>query len=110
MEEVVGEYKCGRNYLDHEDVVDFWFPHTSSSITDFTITVSDDGFAWGVREILMHVLECDSSCTTCDGPTEYDCLSCATNQVVVDGDCVCDISSGYYNDSGSCVQTCSSTS
>lgn len=109
MEHTVGEYKCGRNTLDHEDVVDFWFPHTSASI-NFKIEVSDHGFAWGVKEIIMHVMKCDSSCATCDGPTEFDCLTCSSNlEEVVDGDCVCDIGQGYYNESGTCVNKCSST-
>lgn len=59
---------------------------------------------------MMHVLECDSSCLTCSGPTQYDCVTCAANQIVVDGDCVCDVDSGYYNSSGTCVTTCPTTS
>ena len=48
MENVVGEYLCGRSELDHIDVADFWFPHTSTSLS-MEISISDDGFAWGVR-------------------------------------------------------------
>lgn len=55
---------------------------------------------WGVKNVVVGVLKCDSSCASCSGPTQYDCLSCDSNQVLVDGDCVCDIKSvtdGYYN-------------
>lgn len=60
--------------------------------------------------MIIGILKCDVSCLTCKGPTEYDCLSCGTNQTLINGDCVCDIASGYYNDSNNgytCQDNCS---
>ena len=61
---------------------------------------------------MMHVLKCDPSCSACTGPTEFDCTSCdaAANEVLVDGDCVCNIDNGYYNksDGSGCVNICPS--
>ena len=59
----------------------------------------------------MHVLNCDPSCSACTGPTENDCTACNTgaNEILVDGDCVCNIDNGYYNksDGSGCTQICS---
>ena len=59
---------------------------------------------------MMHVLNCDPSCSACTGPSEYDCSSCdsGSNEVLVNGDCVCDSDNGYYNasDGSGCVQIC----
>ena len=33
MEEIIGVYSCGRNYYDHEDVVDFTFSHTGDDLS-----------------------------------------------------------------------------
>ena len=67
------------------------------------------GFAWGIRDVVVGVLRCDVSCSTCKGPTQYDCLSCPANQVLLNGDCVCDVDSGYFNDTqngGVCTKNC----
>lgn len=69
------------------------------------------GFAWGIRDVIIGVLKCDASCITCSGPTQYDCLTCNASlfQVVKDGDCVCNLAAGYYNDTyngNTCAQNC----
>lgn len=68
------------------------------------------GFAWGIREVILGVLKCDISCTSCNGPTEYDCLACGAHQVLVNGDCVCDVDTGWFNDTYAstpgCYQNC----
>jgi hypothetical protein len=85
---------------------------------DIAIQASHTRYAWGIREIIIYKLNCDPSCLTCDGPSDFDCLTCRyPNEISINGDCVCDIDSGtgYYNDSDtntlpavSCVLSCGS--
>lgn len=49
MEGIAGEYLCGLNYDDHMDVVDNWFPHTDSAITNLMIMATTKQFAWGIK-------------------------------------------------------------
>ena len=50
--------------------MDFWFEHNSTSNPiNFQITTSHDGYAWGIKEVMMQVMKCDPSCSTCYGPT-----------------------------------------
>ena len=58
--------------------------------------------------MLIEELACHSSCYTCDGPSATDCTQCntGTNEVLFNGDCVCNIAGGWYLDSTACVQTC----
>ena len=58
MEDIVGEYLCGRNYWDHHDVIDFVFPHTGTSI-DLDIEVTHDNYAWGMKEAVVQLLLCN---------------------------------------------------
>jgi hypothetical protein len=107
MEGIAGEYLCGLNYDDHLDVMDGWFAHTASSITDLTVRASNDYYAWGIKEVILHVLICHTSCSSCSGPTISDCTACPTNQMVSGGYCVCNSTAGYYNSSGTCTNNCS---
>jgi hypothetical protein len=77
MQTVKGEYITGMNYHDHIAIVDFWFPHSSASVS-LTIEASAVKFAWGVKDIMIEELQCHTSCQTCKGPAETDCLSCKT--------------------------------
>lgn len=95
------------NYDDHFDVIDDWFKHTSSSISSLTIKANTQKFAWGIKEILIHVMICHTSCSSCRGPTSADCLTCPTNQILVNGICVCDSPNGYFNLTGTgCTTNC----
>jgi hypothetical protein len=105
MEGAVGEYFCGHNYYDYHDVVDNWFTHSGSSIV-LNIYSAYSGYAWGIKDMIMNLLKCHTSCTTCSGPLISNCLSCPTNQKVVNSYCVCDSGLGYYNLSGLCTQNC----
>lgn len=109
MQFIIGEYLCGRAPHDHHEIIDFTFPHNRTNNIDLTISVPYSGFQWGIRDVVVGLLLCDTSCNSCKGPTQFDCLTCGSNQVVVNGDCVCDISAGYYNDSNNgytCRLTC----
>jgi hypothetical protein len=108
MEGIAGEYLCGLNYDDHLDVLDNWFPHNSASITNLIIKASTASYAWGIKELLLHVMVCDPSCSACSGPTSADCVSCPANQAVSSGVCVCNTASNYYNLSGTCTTNCGS--
>jgi len=48
MEEVAGEYLCGRNYHDHLDVADGWFKHNETSI-HLEVKANVNGMAWGIK-------------------------------------------------------------
>ena len=110
MEEVKGEYLCGLNYHDHIAVIDFWFPHNTTNV-NLEITASTTNNAWGIKDVLIEELLCDLSCSTCSGPSATACTLCdsARNEVPVNGDCVCNIASGWYLDGLTCTQTCSGT-
>ena len=59
--------------------------------------------------MVIHALLCDSTCSTCTGPTQNDCTACTdTNKIPVNGFCQCDSANGYYLQSGSCVTSCGS--
>lgn len=49
---------------------------------------------------------CDTSCTSCKGPTASDCTGCPTNRVVVNGVCVCDSANGWFDNAGNCTNNC----
>ena len=106
MEGIAGEYLCGLNYDDHLDVMDDWFAHTASSINNLIIKASIDYYAWGIKELIIHVMICDPSCSSCSGPTNSDCTACPANQMVVGGYCVCNSTAGYYNLSNVCTTNC----
>lgn len=106
MEGIAGEYLCGLNYDDHLDVMDNWFTHTGSSITNLVIKASTDYYAWGIKELTINVLKCHSSCSSCSGSTISDCTGCPANQMVVGGYCVCNSTGGYYNLSNACTTDC----
>ena len=67
------------------------------------------GYAWGIRDIIIKVLKCDSSCATCNGSSSSNCLTCVdTTKTAVSGVCVCNFASGYFlNSSNACTQSCS---
>lgn len=56
-----------------------------------------------------HCHSCHSTCETCIGPTENDCLTCPSNLLLQNNKCVnvCDV--GYYMEAGvcaKCLHTC----
>jgi hypothetical protein len=109
MQLIIGQFLCGRASHDHFDFIDFSFPHRRTDNISLKIFVPYSNYAWGIRDAVIGVLKCDVSCSSCDGPTQYDCLSCGANQVLIDGDCVCDTTAGYYNDTfgtNTCVTNC----
>lgn len=86
--------------------MDDWFPHTASSISNLVIKAATPGYAWGIKEIRMLIMKCHASCASCDGPTIDDCITCPTNQILVEGICKCDSPNGYFNLTGTCVNNC----
>jgi hypothetical protein len=89
------------------DVVDDWFTHTNTAITDLKIKANTLKYAWGIKELIIHALICDISCSSCSGPTSSDCTACPVHQVVVNGVCVCDSANDYYaTPAGTCTQDC----
>lgn len=52
MQNVLGEYLCGLNYHDHITVIDFWFPHTTTSV-NLVISASTSTYSWGIKDIIM---------------------------------------------------------
>jgi len=52
---------------------------------------------------------CDSSCKTCNGITNYNCTSCFGSQLLEEGTCVESCTTGYFSDGlGQCLQCDSS--
>lgn len=109
MEGVPGEYLCGYNTYDHHDIADSTFDHSSADVA-LSIYSASNGYAWGIKDILIHVIKCDTSCATCNGPTSANCLTCTdSTKTVVSGTCVCDFASGYFLDSSNvCTLDCGS--
>lgn len=53
---------------------------------------------------------CHSTCSSCTGPTENDCLSCAASLYLQETKCVSVCEDGYFLDSkicSKCLHTCS---
>jgi hypothetical protein len=64
---------------------------------------------WGVKDLVVTVLACHSACATCNGPLATDCLTCSdTTRRVVNKTCTCNTASNWYDQSGSCTNTCNS--
>lgn len=62
---------------------------------------------WGLGGIYVTALACNSACSRCTGPSANECLTCSTpGYIAVNGTCLCDIDSGFYNQSGACSQGC----
>ncbi len=52
---------------------------------------------WGVKDLVVTVLACNSVCATCTGPLSTDCLTCTdVTRKVVNSTCICNTASGYY--------------
>jgi hypothetical protein len=106
MEGLAGEYLCGYNTFDHQDLVNFWFKHLADSI-NLKIYATAKGVAWGIKEVIVQAMACDSTCASCTGPTQNDCTACTeAHKVPVSGYCQCDSANGYYLKGGICVTDC----
>uniref|UniRef100_A0A1A9VBT7 Furin-like cysteine-rich domain-containing protein n=1 Tax=Glossina austeni TaxID=7395 RepID=A0A1A9VBT7_GLOAU len=56
-----------------------------------------------------HCHPCHSTCETCDGPTESNCLSCPQSLLLQNSRCVSSCDDGYYMEAGvcaKCLHTC----
>lgn len=56
-----------------------------------------------------HCHPCHSTCETCDGPTESNCLSCPQSLLLQNNHCVSTCDDGYYMEAGvcaKCLHTC----
>ena len=112
----LGEQGCGGNDVDY--LITIYAEHkyepTSNYIT-FYISSNADLFSpypnWGVKDIIVTALKCDSACTTCKGPLATDCIACAVaNRVVVNKTCTCNTATFHYDQSGLCTTTCNAGS
>lgn len=48
-------------------------------------------------------MPCDSSCATCNGPGENDCLTCTGTLVLNNSTCETACPTGFYNRNGTCT-------
>ena len=46
---------------------------------------------------------CHSTCETCMGPTENDCLTCSNNLLLQNNKCVSTCDKGYFMEAGICT-------
>lgn len=56
-----------------------------------------------------HCHACHSTCETCIGPTEADCLTCSSALLLQNSKCVNSCDDGYYMEAGvcaKCLHTC----
>lgn len=60
---------------------------TITSFSPLTIEISTDlksepiYESWGLQDIFVTIYKCHSSCETCKGPSQSDCLSCVSGMV-----------------------------
>lgn len=47
-------------------------------------------------------LPCDTSCLTCSGPSNNECTSCATGEILINGVCEEGCPEGYYMNVDDC--------
>jgi len=50
-----------------------------------------------------HCRSCHSTCETCMGPTENDCLTCSNNLLLQNNKCVSTCDKGYFMEAGVCT-------
>lgn len=66
----------------------------SSLCSQLTAEYSDSG----------HCRPCHSTCETCTGSTEGDCLSCSSSFLLQHNKCVTSCDEGYYMETGGCAK------
>ena len=71
---------CSGSDIDCFKIVEFISSHNSSSIAvkvGSSISETDSSIQyWGLKDFIVSVRTCHSSCLTCTGPTLSECLSC----------------------------------
>lgn len=60
----------------------------------YTAEYSDNG----------HCHACHSTCETCIGPTESNCLTCSSSLLLQNNKCVNTCDDGYYMEAGTCAK------
>jgi len=50
------------------------------------------------KSLIIKWIGCDLNCSTCNGPTSENCLSCPESKYLLDGKCVDSCPLGYYLD------------
>ena len=95
--------------------VDSSAAHTSTA--NVTLTITTNGYSFGIREFYVILKLCDGVCTSCTGYTSATCTGCAdTNRLanvttsVNNFTGVCTCVGSYYQEpnAGACVQICPS--
>jgi hypothetical protein len=67
-------------------------PHTTGSVEIKFISNFDEDLtneSWGVREIFVYLSMCDTSCSSCSGPSSNQCSACQVNAQFSGGTCTC---------------------
>jgi hypothetical protein len=114
-------FSCGPNTNALKTMVDQSYPHSASSLTLRLLTTdsSGNGFWWGVKEVVVAIRLCNSSCSSCNGYSSSNCLTCSdVNRIATypgySGTCKCYGASSYaqlmYEEGSafSCVSICPS--
>ena len=118
---------CSGSDIDSLKIVSFEIEHNASSlsinVTSSILETDPDVKYWGLKDMLIGVKQCHSSCDTCTGPTHAECLSCSTgfylsgNTCVVNCDqyflpsrrvCLDNCPIGYYSTASKACQSCRS--
>lgn len=82
-----------------------WFPATDCVICKLNITYFDIFSLFSAEYYKNgHCHACHSTCETCNGPTESDCLTCASPLLLQNNKCVSTCDVGYYVEAGMCAK------
>ena len=69
LETIIGEQKCGRSFHDHHEFIEFTFEHTNlTEDVEIVISCPHEGYQWGIKDVVVGLLTCHSTCTECTGP------------------------------------------
>lgn len=79
-------------YKDDISYFEFEVFHTKmvDSTISFLTNISTSQQLWGIRDIIIGIFMCDSTCYACNGPLKTDCTECFPNSYLNQSrECVC---------------------
>jgi len=109
-------FQCGENCksCNTEDINECYSCNDGYGLKDNKCVSSDTEYeGYYYDEVLGQYLQCDSSCNTCYGVTEDNCLTCSNSEyVILEGKCYskdAEVEGYYYNSTTSSFKKCYKT-
>jgi len=103
---------CGSTYPEAQRMIDVAFTHQNLNMTiEITTDLISNG-SWGIYNISISFLQCDSLCQYCVGPFEDQCVGCFRDRFLLNppgpSNCLNTCPDGYFsNDVNNTCDLCS---